>query len=213
MNNRKPKKENGILLFGGTFDPIHNGHLIIARAAAEKLQVQEVIVIPSANPPHKDKKSITAAEHRLVMVHLAVRGDELFDVSDCELLRPGPSYTLDTVRFFRELCGPQAVLYWLIGADSISDLVGWYKVGQLVDECTVVTARRPGCDWGDLSVLQTVLNDEQIARLKDNAMDTPQVDISATEIRRRVNAGLSIGDLVPPEVCAYIAHHGLYKLS
>ena len=204
--------KKGILLFGGTFDPIHNGHLVIARSAAEKIGVQRVVLVPSANPPHKNHSSLTPARHRLVMTELAVRGQELFEVSDCELKRPGPSYTIDTVRDFREQNSPTISLYWLIGGDTIKELILWYKVERLVDECTIVTAGRPGCDIEvDFTVFRGKLSDEQIARLKQFVLDTPLVDISATDIRRRIRRGLTINDLAPPAVRDYIIENKLYK--
>ena len=206
MNNK------GILLFGGTFDPIHNGHLIIARSAAEKLRVERVVLVPSANPPHKNHSSLTPARHRLAMTRLAVAGNELFEVSDCELKRAGPSFTFDTVRHFREQNGPNVSLYWLIGGDTIKELACWYKVEQLVDECTIVTAGRPNCDMETgFGVFRGKLSDEQIARLKQFILETPLVDISATNIRHRIRRGLTISDLTPPTVQDYIIENKLYK--
>lgn len=203
--------EKGILLFGGTFDPIHNGHLIISRRAAEQLGVQKIILIPSAVPPHKQDKKCTDAEIRLEMVQLAVEGDELFEVSDCELHRQGPSYTLDTVGYFHTKYGPELPLYWLIGADSIPELPGWYHIQQLVEECTLVTAGRPGspcCCWDRF---QNILDARQIARLQKYFLATPLLDISATDIRRRVQNSLSIRYLVPETVCDFIRENNLYQ--
>ncbi|MCK5272372.1 MAG: nicotinate (nicotinamide) nucleotide adenylyltransferase [Sedimentisphaerales bacterium] len=202
----------GILLFGGTFDPIHNGHLIIAESAAEKLGVEKVVLIPSANPPHKNHSSLTPIRHRLAMTRLAVAGNELFEVSDCELKRDGPSFTFDTVRYFREQNGPNIPLYWLIGGDTIKELACWYKVEQLVDECTIVTAGRPNCDMETgFGVFRGKLSDEQIARLKQFILETPLVDISATQIRSRIRRGQDISDLTPLAVQDYIIENKLYK--
>lgn len=202
----------GILLFGGTFDPIHNGHLIIAESAAEKLGVEKVALIPSANPPHKNHSSLTPIRHRLAMTRLAVAGNELFEVSDCELKRDGPSFTFDTVRYFREQNGPNIPLYWLIGGDTIKELACWYKVEQLVDECTIVTAGRPNCDMETgFGVFRGKLSDEQIARLKQFILETPLVDISATNIRHRIRRCLPISDLTPLAVRDYIIENKLYK--
>ena len=204
--------KKGILLFGGTFDPIHNGHLVIARSAADKIGAQRVVLVPSANPPHKNHSSLTPARHRLVMTELAVRGQELFEVSDCELKRPGPSFTIDTVQYFRERYGPNIPLYWLIGGDTIKELVLWYKVEQLVDECIIVTAGRPGCDIEvDFTVFRGKLSDEQITRLKQFILETPLLDISATDIRHRIRSSLTISDLTPPAVRDYIIENNLYK--
>ena len=144
MNNQQ-----AILLFGGTFDPIHHGHLIVARQVAERLGVKKVVLIPSARPPHKHSSVVANAEHRLRMVQLAVEADALFDVCDCELRRAGVSYTLDTVRHLRDLHGPAIRLYWLIGADTIRELPNWHKLADLLNECTIVTASRPGSSADD----------------------------------------------------------------
>jgi len=203
--------DNAILLFGGTFDPIHNGHLIVARAVAEQLAVEKVILIPSAVPPHKMDQQISPAADRLQMAQLAVSEDYLFEVSDCELHRSGPSYTLETVLHFRQLCGPAVQLFWLIGADTISDLPGWYKIADLLEHCTIVTAARPGCEMNDWHLLGDKLSSPQIQQLKKHVLKTPLIEISATEIRRRVMQNQSIKNLVPPAVNDYIVSSGLYQ--
>jgi len=200
-----------MLLFGGTFDPIHMGHLIVARAAAEMLALKKVILIPSAHPPHKENVKISAGEHRLEMASLAVGEEKIFEVSDCELLRAGPSYTLQTVRHFRNTCDPPTQLYWLIGADTIGELPSWYHIDELAEMCTIVTAARPGFDLAGLAALQNILNQKQIARLKEHILDTPQIDISATDIRRRAANGLSVRFLVPQPVADYISSYKLYQ--
>jgi len=205
-------KHPGILLFGGTFDPIHNGHIQIARLIAAKLTVHKVIFIPSAHPPHKEPHSLTPAPMRLALTQLALEGDDLFEVSDCELHRRGPSFTLDTIRYFRDQFGPDTTLYWLIGADTISELPGWYKVNQLVEQCTIVTARRPGYQAQLSSALfQNVLTPAQITRLQQHVIDTPEFDISATDIRSRLRRGLTVNELIPPKVLQYITDNNLYK--
>jgi len=204
------EKGKGVLLFGGTFDPIHHGHLIVSRWAAEQLGVARVVLIPSAVPPHKVGNQITDAQDRLRMAQLAVEGDELFEVSDCELQREGPSFTLDTVRYFRRLYHEDIKLYWLIGADSLPELAGWYEVKQLVDECMVVTAARPGSETGDLSALGSVLEEEQIGRIRQHILNIPQIEISSTDIRARVRQGQTIDYLVPTAVADYIHKHRLY---
>jgi len=201
-----------ILLFGGTFDPIHNGHLVVSRAAGEQLGVGKVVLVPSGQPPHKLHIELSDAEDRLAMAQLAVQADEFFEVSDCELRRSGPSFTLETVRHFKEVYRDNVRLYWLIGADTIKDLPNWYEVGRLADECTIVTAGRPGYGLEELTALGEVLSDEQVARLKEYILDTPLVDVSATEVRRRVAAGLPILDMVPGRVVDYIVERGLYDI-
>ena len=195
---------------GGTFDPIHHGHLIMARAAAERLNTLKVILIPSAQPPHKANLAISAAEDRLEMARRAIQEEPLFEVSDCELKRPGPSFTLETVRYFHQQY-PQNQLYWLIGADSISELAGWYHIEQLADECLIVTAARPGFNPQETQTLKSMLTDLQMQRLRQNILATPQVDISATQIRRRIRQNQSVRYLTPPAVIDYIKHQHLYS--
>jgi nicotinate-nucleotide adenylyltransferase len=201
-----------VLLFGGSFDPIHHGHLIIARAAAEKIGCQQVIFIPAARPPHKRNRRLANGEQRLVMCRAAVTGEPLFAVDDWEMQQSGPSYTLETVRHYRSR-QPQAELFWLIGMDSLRELHLWYEIGTLVDLCTVVTALRPGDDDPDWRELAAVLSSEQVDTLRRHVLETPEIAISATDIRQRVRAGLSIRYLVPPAVDEYIASHGLYRSS
>jgi len=200
-----------VALYGGSFNPIHNGHLISARSVAEQLGAGRVVFIPSAKPPHKLNMDLASAEDRLEMVRLAIAGEPLFDVSDCELRRTGPSYTFDTVTQFRESLGAATPLAWIIGADSLPELASWYRVPELVDLCRIVTAARPGWEQPDLSPLAARLSRDQIERLKADVLVTPRIDIAATDIRRRVCAGQSIRYLVPDAVRDFINARGLYR--
>ena len=145
------------------------------------------------------------------MLRLAAKGEPLFEVSDYEISQPGPSYTILTVQEFRRQLGEAVDLYWLIGADSLVELANWYEVERLVDLCQVVTAARPGWDQPDLSGLSRRVSRAQIERLEAGILRTPRIDISASEIRRRVAEGLSIRYLVPDAVAEYIAAQGLYR--
>lgn len=198
------------LLFGGSFDPVHHGHLIIVRAVAEQIGAGRVWLIPAARPPHKPQRVLAPGEDRLEMCRLAVAGDVLFEVSDCELVRGGPSYTLLTVRHFARTLGVGAELFWLIGSDSLAELGSWYRVRELVNECTLVTARRSGATVPDAAALGAIVGAQAAARIQRYILPTPQIDISATEIRERVRLGRDIRYLVPPAVAEYIASRGLY---
>ena len=146
------------------------------------------------------------------MTQLAVANEELFEVSDCELHRNGPSYTLDTVRHFRRQLGPHFELFWLIGADSIAELPSWYKINELADECIITTAARPGYDpTKDIALLRRTLNEKQIETFTSHILDTPLINISSTHIRQRVIAGQPIGELVAKAVHEYIVKHHLYQ--
>lgn len=202
---------SGILLFGGSFDPIHHGHLIVARAAAETLGLKRVILIPSARPPHKLDRELTPAQLRVRLCELAVAGDPLFDVDPWEARQAGPNYTLLTVQHFRERLGLDVPLYWLIGADSLAELHTWYRVPELVEACTLVTVARPGVDLSSLPQLEALLSPAQLEKLRRHVLETPQIEISASEIRARVQAERSIRYLVPEAVRAEIERRGLYR--
>ncbi len=199
-----------IALFGGSFNPIHVGHLIVARSIVEQLGLDRLIFLPSARPPHKNGATLAEGDHRCAMVRLAIADEPGFELSAYDYDRPGPSYTIDTVTHFRQTLGLEIILYWIIGADSLADLTTWYRVGALVDCCRIITARRPGFREVDWDRLRSRLSEEQIAVLRAGVLDTPMIEISATDIRRRVREGRTIRYLVPESVRAYIGEHGLY---
>jgi nicotinate-nucleotide adenylyltransferase len=199
-----------VLLFGGSFNPIHHGHLIISRFVAEHLNADRVLLIPAARPPHKPVRDLTSGEDRLEMCRLAVSGEELFKVSDWELRQPGPNYTLNTVRHFAETLPQGTEVFWLVGMDSLGELASWYRVSELADACTIVTAARPGFEARDLPGLANVLSENQVDRIRQHVIASPRIEISATDIRARVRAGRSIRYLVPESVEAYIARQKLY---
>lgn len=204
-------------LFGGSFDPIHCGHLIVARAVAEQLDLERIIFLPSARPPHKEREHLADPAHRARMVKLAIEGELLFEFSDFDLAREGPSYTIDTVMHFRELLGPRAVLHWIIGADSLAELTSWHRAAALIDSCRIVTAVRsgwlnPDVHW-DWATLRKTMSAEQIAKLQAGVVETPVIEISSTDIRRRAGQGKSIRYLVPDGVRLYIEKHTLYRDS
>jgi len=198
-------------LFGGSFNPIHNGHLIVARAVAERMTLDHVILLPSARPPHKGDRKLLDGEHRAALVKLAIDGEPLFEFSDFDLTRDGPSYTIDTVMHFCQVLGSQAELHWIIGADSLSELTTWHRVRDLVEACRIVTAARPGWDAIDWTPLRAMLSDAQVAALQAGVLPTPRIDISSTDIRRRVREGRSIRYLVPEPVWSYIDRYALYR--
>jgi nicotinate-nucleotide adenylyltransferase len=200
-----------IALFGGSFDPIHHGHLIVARAVAEHLAIERVLLLPSRTPPHKLDIRLADAEHRDAMVRAAITDDPLFECSDFDLTRAGPSYTADTVAHFRETLPEGTELFWLIGADSLLELHTWYQPARIAEVARIVTAVRPGYEPGALANLNDMLPPEAIARLRADVIETPRIDISATQIRKRVTRGQSIRYLVPAAVEEYIKRQGLYR--
>ncbi|MGE5610873.1 MAG: nicotinate (nicotinamide) nucleotide adenylyltransferase [Bacillota bacterium] len=192
------------LCFGGSFNPIHHGHLICARAIAESAGFGKVVLIPSAQPPHKPiNAELAAPEDRLVMCRLAAACQpELFEVNDIELQRTGRSYTIDTVRILKQQ-GWERV-YWLIGADMLRLLPHWYQPEALLREVHFVVMARPGWafDWSSLP--------PAYRELEKNVQAAPQIDISATEIRQRLASGRPIEYLTPPTVIEYIHRQRLY---
>ena len=200
-----------VLLFGGSFDPVHFGHLIVSRFVAETLGIKRVVLIPAPKPPHKQGHRLAPSVDRLAMCRLAVSGDHQFEVSNWEIEQSGLSYTLNTVNHFRAVLPSETHLYWLIGKDSLVELGSWYHVGELVDSCTLVTAARPGYENPDLSGLSGPLTSSQIEKLRRHIIISPLIDISATDVRTRVNSGHGIRYLVPDSVAAYISERGLYR--
>jgi nicotinate-nucleotide adenylyltransferase len=196
------------LCFGGSFNPIHHGHLLTARAVAEAQGFDTVVLIPSAEPPHKpDRADLAPAEHRLAMCRLAIEASadsaDLFEVSDIELGRYGPSYTIDTARILtRQGLGP---VYWLIGSDTVPQLPTWHEPEALLREIHFITIDRPG----SLMVWQALAPEYQA--LQAGVVQAPLIEISATDIRRRVAAGRSIDYLTPQPVVSYIRDYGLYR--
>ena len=200
-----------IALLGGTFDPIHLGHTAVAVHAAEQIDAAKVIFIPAKRSPLKDSSPKASANDRLKMITLATAEDERFDVSDCELNKPEPSYTLETVRGFQRLLGGDTSIYWLMGADGIDELPLWYGIAELIDECDLSVMYRTGCEPPDFAKFKTLWGRQRIEKLQKNIIQTPLIDISSTQIRNRLTAGLDVTDMLAPPVADYIRKHGLYR--
>ena len=198
-------------LYGGSFDPIHLGHVRIARAVADGLGLQRVIFLPSSSPPHKQDRVLVDPAHRLAMVKLAIEGESDFEVSDFDLTRDGPTFTIDTIAHFRETFGASAEIFWIIGADSLAELPSWHRASELVDACRIVTVGRAGTAPTDWVVLRKKLSERQVARLQAGVVETPLIDLSSTDIRTRVRANQPIRALVAEPVATYIEQRGLYR--
>ncbi len=198
-------------LYGGSFDPIHHGHLIIARCIAERQSLDEVVFLPSASPPHKHAADLMDSAHRGEMVKLAIEGEAGFRFSDHDLKRSGPTYTIDTISYFQQLLGSNVDVFWIVGADSLAEMATWHRVRSLVDACRIITAARPGWDEINVDPLRACLSQSQVDRLLGDVQQTPRIDISATDIRRRLGDGASIRYLVPDSVRGYIERNGLYQ--
>lgn len=200
-------------IFGGTFNPVHHGHLILAERAREELAVDRMLLLPSGAPPHKSGPDLAPAEDRLEMVRLATASSEGLGALDLEVRREGTTYTIDTLRELAEL-HPEATVFFLVGADSIPELITWREWRSLFDLAHFVTLRRPGFDLDTLpSTLREVLPVEARRDLERYQLSTPHIEISSTDIRARVRSDRSIRFLVPDAVRDFILQHGLYRPS
>jgi nicotinate-nucleotide adenylyltransferase len=198
-------------IFGGTFDPIHTGHLVLAEQCREQCQLDEVWFVPAALPPHKQDAVISPAKTRCEMIEFAISGNPQFKLSRIELERSGPSYTVATLEQLHAE-DPTRELFLLVGADSIRDLPTWYQPQRIMELAAIVAVNR-GRDSLGKAESQPPLTDP-IARLiadRVRFVQMPGIDISATDIRQRVSQGRSIRYLVPRAVEAYIREHGFYS--
>lgn len=209
-SDTEPPKRRRLGLMGGTFDPVHNGHLLIANEAGWRLDLDTVIFIPTGDPPHKQDHHVTPARHRLEMVRLATGDNPLFEVSAIEIERPGLSYTAQTLRALHEDYGEGVDFYFIIGVDAAADLLNWNEPDQVVSLARLVVVNRPGFDF-PLEKLQAGLPQIDLSE-RLILLDVPLVEISSTEIRHRVAGGISIRYLLPEEVIAFIERERIYAL-
>jgi nicotinate-nucleotide adenylyltransferase len=194
-------------VLGGTFDPIHMGHLIVAEEVRTRLNLAEVLFVPAGQPWLKPGSSTSAAEHRVEMVRLAITDKPYFKLSTMEIERPGPSYTVDTIAELQGQLGAEAELFFILGCDSLAGLPQWRESFRLIKMCRLVAVPRVGYAVPDLKSLEVA-----ISGLSQRVilMDKPEIDISASGIRNQVAQGLSIRHLVPQPVDEYIRQHKLY---
>ena len=193
----QPRSRLRLGIYGGTFDPVHHGHLLLARDALEQLRLDAVLFVPCGRSPLKGRQPGANASRRLAMLRLALKGNARFWLTRCELDRPGPSYACDTAMEIREAF-PRAEFFWLIGADQLALLDQWHRPDDLRRLVTFVLLLR-----GETSAPLPPGNVLSLPRPR-------RVDISATEIRQRVKSHLPIDHLVPAPIAAYIKRHGIY---
>ncbi|HDP69103.1 MAG TPA: nicotinate (nicotinamide) nucleotide adenylyltransferase [Candidatus Marinimicrobia bacterium] len=190
-------------LYGGTFDPPHNGHLAIAQQCLTQFQLNRILFIPTYIPPHKTSREISTARNRLAMLRLALQPFPDFEISKVEIERRGVSYSIDTIlQIKKELNLERKDLYFLIGIDSLAEFHSWYQPQRIMAEAQVVVAARPQYSLTDIAVEFC----EQVEFLSN-----PLIDISASTIRQKVKNGEPICGLVPEKVAEYILCHQLYK--
>jgi nicotinate-nucleotide adenylyltransferase len=199
-------------VFGGTFDPVHLGHLILAEQCREQARLDQVFFIPAASPPHKPAPEITPFGHRVEMLSLALAGQPAFRVNELESERPGPSYTADTLEELHRR-QPEAHLFWLIGADALPDLSCWHQPERIVAAAGLLVVGRPGFDLWPAERLRAALRLPPQAALRLEVAQMPLVDIASRDLRRRAQEGRSLRYLVPRAVECYIQTHRLYTAS
>ena len=197
-------------IMGGTFDPIHYGHLVTAEEARVQFALEQVIFVPNRHPPHKDPRAVTDPEHRYLMTVLATATNPRFTVSRMEIEREGPSYTIDTIEECARLY-PRAALYYITGADAILQILRgeWEESPRLLSLCDFIAATRPGFTLDHDAVRANNVTGRHLDNI--HFMEIPALAISSTDVRERVARGRPIKYLVPEPVEHYIAKHGLYR--
>ncbi|HEY83213.1 MAG TPA: nicotinate-nucleotide adenylyltransferase [Dehalococcoidia bacterium] len=194
-------------VLGGTFDPVHNGHLVVAEVVKDKLSLAEVIFVPAGQPWLKADRPITPAEHRLQMLRLALADKPDFKISTMEIERPGPSYTVDTLTELRRQLGDEDELFFILGRDNLAQLPQWHDAPRLIELCYLVAVPRPSSKRPDMKALEAAIPG---VSQRVMLLDEPYIDVSASDIRERVARGLSVRHLVPEPVNRYLKEHRLY---
>lgn len=198
-------------ILGGSFNPIHIGHLIAAEEVYWRHGLSRVLFIPAYIPPHKGAEGLAEARHRYEMTRLAIKGNRHFEVSDIEIVREEKSYTVETVELLLKRYGKDCDLYLIIGADTLQELPSWKEIGRLVGLCRMVVVNRPGGGSEAFSQLVPVLGREKVEEMQGLSIQIPSIGISSTEIRARLREGREIKYLVPQAVEEYIRKRGLYS--
>ena len=195
-----------LAIMGGTFDPIHFGHLLIAEQAREAMELDMVVFVPNGRPVFEKPHEVTSAEERFRLCSLAIAGNSRFSLSRAEIDRPGPSFAVDTVQEFRKLYPNLDALFFITGADAVLDILGWHEYARLIDQCEFIAATRPGFKLDRLNELGS-----ETLRGRIHFLTIPGLDISSTDIRARVTRGHSIRYLTPDPVVRRIDEVGLYR--
>jgi nicotinate-nucleotide adenylyltransferase len=197
-------------LYGGSFDPVHYGHLLLAECAREVLRLDEVWLMPAAIPPHKQNRELAAAKHRLAMLELALAGHEQLKSSPLEIDRGGVSYTVDTLTAIGQQ-QPDAELFLLMGADSLHDLPTWREPARICEFATPAIVRRGGSPEPNFSVLKPIVSVDRLQIIRQAQVEMPQIELSSTDLRERTALGKSLRFRTPRAVEKYIETHGLYR--
>lgn len=198
-------------ILGGSFNPIHIGHLIIAEEVYNVHNLSKVIFIPVNLPPHKDANNLAKPIHRYNMVREAIGNLKYLEVSDIEIKRQGKSFTIDTIRLIQKAYGASSEIFLIIGADSVNELDAWKEIKSLSEMCKFIIINRLGYSVQNLENLEKILDKEKVSCIKNNMVYAPPIGISSTEIRKRLKNGQSIKFWTSPAVEDYIKKHKLYQ--
>ncbi|MDR4509645.1 MAG: nicotinate-nucleotide adenylyltransferase [Candidatus Brocadiaceae bacterium] len=198
-------------IFGGSFNPIHIGHLIVAEEVFQERALAKVVFIPTGISPHKEVANLIDASHRYQMVKEAIQGNTHFEVSDLEIKRSGKSYTIDTIRLFREIHGEKNKLYLIVGTDMMQEIRTWKNIEELSGICHFVVVNRFQNYPEGKFLPDTILSDEKNTPIEKLMVRIPPIGISSSEIRDRLREGRSIRYLVPENVERYIRINHLYR--
>lgn len=196
-------------VMGGTFDPIHYGHLFAAEVSRAEFGLSKVIFIPAGSPPHKQSQKISPSECRYHITALAISSNPYFEVSRLEVDKSGITYTFDTMKNLKSIYGEDSAIYFITGADAMLELLTWYKIGELLTLCKFITITRPGYNYQEL--------EQKVGEISSNyggeilCLEVPLLEISSTDIRERIKNGKTVKYLLPEEVETYIYENGLYK--
>ncbi|MEG6520744.1 nicotinate-nucleotide adenylyltransferase [Desulfotomaculum sp. 1211_IL3151] len=196
-----------ICLMGGTFDPVHFGHLVVAEEVRQRFHLDKVVFIPAGKPPHKTDKVILDAQHRVNMIRLAIASNPYFEISTIEVERRGLSYTVDTIEQLRRSFQVESI-YFITGADAILEILTWKDVERLLSMAYLIAATRPGYDLNNLEETLKSLPTPFMKRILP--LEVPALAISSSDIRKRVREGKSIKYLLPESVEGYIYHNNIY---
>jgi len=195
-------------IMGGTFDPVHYGHLVAAETARNELRLDNVLFIPAGDPPHKIERKITDSELRFQMVETAIRSNEYFKISRMEIDRLGPTYTIDTLRELHEYF-PEQELYFITGTDALKEIISWRNSEEIIKLARIIGASRPGYDCSDF--LQRIFQKYPLARERILELEIPALAISSTDIRERVGRNKSVRYLLPEKVRLFIRENQMYQ--
>ncbi|MGD9127727.1 MAG: nicotinate-nucleotide adenylyltransferase [Planctomycetia bacterium] len=197
-------------LFGGSFDPVHQGHLMLAECCREQCRLDQVRFLPAGCAPHKQTGNVATGPQRIEMLQLATAGHRAFTIDPFEIEQEGTTYTVKTLEYFAQTM-PEAELFFLVGADMLHDLPNWREAARVCELAVFVSVRRSGEPEPDFTVLEGILSKERIELFRQHQVQMPEMGLSSTMIRRRVAEGGSIRYWVPRAVEEYIAMHGLYR--